>query len=720
MNQSILFENDLFRFELGQDACAKSLILKSTGEELLDASERLSMFSVTQERPFNNEVKLSHPNKRTTYPANSVTRDGNRLIIGFDIAPYEAVVEFKLAKDYLSFTLVDFIVHEYSYPWLHLTPPPVSEFRLIRLPLKNREKYGEWLNVLWDDFAAINVLAACPEARIESEMRYSARVLTADADASVKLRGVTASMIACKPDSLLDCIESIEVDYDLPRGVAARRAPTINRSVYWSNNVNPSNVDEHIRLAKQGGFQLLLMYYTSFFVEDEYLYLNGNYDFRPEYPNGFADLRAMLAKIKAAGIEPGLHFLQTHIGLKSRYVTPHVDHRLNLTRRFTLSRPLGKEDDVIYVEQNPRDSVMFDDCRYLTFGGEMMHYDSFDCEPPYYFRGIKRGAYKTEIVEHPLGQIGGILDISEFGAQSCYIDQNTGLQDEIADKVAEIYGCGFRFIYLDGSEGATIPYAHHVSNAQYRVYKKFEPKPFFCEGAAKSHFGWHWMSGGNAFDIFEPKIFKAKIAEHPAEEAPRMRNDFTRLNFGWWGFWNPGTQADLIEYGAAKAAAWNCPVTMQMDLDVVKKHPRLDDILEAMRRWEDVRAKGWLDDEKKEILKDLSVEHTLLLNENKEYELVRYTQIAGDQAAEVPLRAFIFERNGKNTVVFWHTSGFGNLSLPFSAKNLKLQKELYGEQITISENDGKSIIPTAGKQYLTTDLSEVEIRKAFENAVFFE
>ena len=57
------------------------------------------------------------------------------------------------------------------------------------------------------------------------------------------------------------------------------------------------------------------------------------------------------------------------------------------------------------------------------------------------------------------------------------------------------------------------------------------------EGAAKAHFGWHMLSGSNAFDIFYPEEFKEKIDEYPAAEAPLMQRDFTRVHFGWWGFW---------------------------------------------------------------------------------------------------------------------------------------------------------------------------------------
>ena len=87
----IVFENEAFRIEIGTNAVARSLVVKATGEEMIDASDGLAMFSVTQERPINNEIKLMWPNKRTTYPANRVRCDGDRLVVGFETAPYEAV-----------------------------------------------------------------------------------------------------------------------------------------------------------------------------------------------------------------------------------------------------------------------------------------------------------------------------------------------------------------------------------------------------------------------------------------------------------------------------------------------------------------------------------------------------------------------------------------------------------------------------------------------------
>ncbi len=714
--QDIIIENEQLRLVIGGDCITKSLTHKPTGEECLAVGEETALFSVTQERPFNNEVKLAHPNKRTVFQANRIRREDNKLIIGFEITPYEVVVEIIEKPMYIGFCLADFIVHPTDYPGLRMSPPPVAELRLLQLPVKNRKYFGEWLNVSRDDKIAVNVLATSPYARIDSERRKGYRVLSADAVRDIKLKGVGAALITCATNNLLDAIEAIEEDYDLPKGVKSRRSDMINKSAYWSGNINPNNVDEHIKYAKMGGFSNMLLYYTSVFQEKGGYGLNGNYDYRAEYPNCRDDLKKMLDKIKSAGITPGLHFLHTHIGLLSRYVTPVADHRLNVTRRFTLAKALNKDDTVVYVEQNPQGTVMADRCRVLKFGGELISYEGYENEPNR-FIGCKRGEHSTIAQNHPVGLVGGILDVSEFGGTSVYLDQNSSLQDEVADKIADAFNAGFSFVYFDGSEGTNAPFDFHVPNAQYRVYKKLDPAPIYTEGAAKAHFSWHFLSGGNAFDIFQPNVFKEKIREFPAEEAPRMRQDFTRLNFGWWGFWSPGTQPDMFEYGTSRAAAWDCPVTMMEKIEAFKTHARLNDIMEVMRRWEDVRAKKWLTQEQKNALQNLEQEHILLINENRDYELVPYDQIKGTASGSEDILAFIFERKNERYVVYWHTSGSAKLRLPLSANDVTLQKELGTEPIPFSTQKDGITIPVAGRCYLRSGLVKEVLIEAFENAI---
>jgi len=712
--KTIILENELIRLEIGSDGLAKSLVIKENGKETLKADEEISFFSITQERPYNNEVKLAHPNKRTTYQANSVAWDGDTLIVGFEIVPVKARVGVKVAKSYISFELIDFVFdHKKHYGGLHMTPPPVAEMRLIQLPVLNRAHFGEWLNVSWDDEAAVNVIASCPHAMIDSERRRGYRVMSADAVRGIKLRGTVASIVAARGgEKLLDAIDELEADYGLPRGVQSRRnKPTINSSAYWSAYIGPENVDEHIKYAKLGGFRMMLIYYTAVFSTGPSYDHCGDYEIDPKYENGAEGLKKMLDKIKAAGITPGLHFLQTHIGLNSSYVTPSVDPRLNLTCRFTLARPLSPDDTTIYVEEDPTDTVMYETCRFLNFGGELISYESYTTEPPYCFTGCKRGERNTTVKEHPKGLSGGILDISEFAAVSAYIDQRTDLQDEIAEKLAIAYDQGFEFIYFDGSEGTNAPHGFYVPYAQYRVLKKLGSTPLYTEGAAKAHFGWHFLSGGNAFDVFPPRIFKESIDKYPLEEAPRMREDFTRLNFGWWGYY-PDTQPDMFEYGTSRAAAWDCPVTLMEKLNVFESHKRTADTLEVMRRWEDVRARDLLTDEDKLKLREPGREYILLINEEGEYELTPYFEV---KCNDESLSAFVFERRGASYSVFWHKTAEGTLSIKTNA-NISVVRDLSREAIPFRDLGEEKEIPVGDRAYIKSDLSLDELREVMVNA----
>ena len=468
----------------------------------------------------------------------------------------------------------------------------------------------------------------------------------------------------------------------------------------------------------------MLIYYTKF--TDDYGWATIG-DYRPNkklYPRGYDDIRAMLGKIRAAGIKPGLHLLQTHIGLRSRYVTPVADPRLNHTRMFTLSEPIpcGTNECEIAVEENPVDSPRHPKCRVLQFGGELLHYTDYTTVPPYRFTGCTRGHCSTQPQEHPCGQVGGVLDISEFAGLSCYINQQTSLQDEVAEKIARLYDCGFEFCYMDGSEGVNPPCGVNVSYAQWRVARRFATPPIFTEGAAKSHFGWHLQAGANAFDVFPPETFKAKIAEYPQANAPLMRRNFTRLDFGWWDVTLPGAkpiakdyvsktgvQPDMWEWGTSRAAAWDCPATIHLNPGHFLKHPRADDLLEVMRRWEDVRARNWLTAEQKESLKSATQEHHLLLNGKGEYELVPVREIRG--VAGGCVSAFLFSRNGGRVVTMWHNTGKGRISFP-PGFAFTLRKEPDGEPLA-AENGAFDI---SGRVYIDTDAADDVVVKALSES----
>ena len=125
-DSGIVLETETFKLVIGKDAIPQSLVVKRTNEEMLLKGTKLPLFSVTQERPFNNEIKLQHPNTRTTYNADSLAWDGEKLIVGFDTAPYKAVVKVEKGAGYLRFILEDFICKTPGYEALVMDAPPVE------------------------------------------------------------------------------------------------------------------------------------------------------------------------------------------------------------------------------------------------------------------------------------------------------------------------------------------------------------------------------------------------------------------------------------------------------------------------------------------------------------------------------------------------------------------------------------------------------------------
>lgn len=709
-DECIIIENINFSLIIGKNGKAQSLKYLPTSEELLADSDT-PLFSVTQDRFFDNELKLMHPSREITLFSDSIRIENDCLIAGFSPLDYEAVISVEDKESFLVFSFCDFILHENAYCWLSMAKPPATGLRFLQLSFKEKAFFGEWMNTISDEKTTVSLMGTSPHTHIGSIETREGRILFADAVKGIRFKGCSAALFVSDKETFLDKVDDFEEAFDLPRGVKSRRCEKIKASTYWAHDATPENIEKHIYFAKKGGFSMMLLYYTCFVKEEGGYLLCGNYEFRDEYKNGLSDIKKMLERIKAEGITPGFHFLHSHIGLKSKYFTPEADRRVMHRQYHTLSRALGETETEVYVDQCPIDTELPENCRILRFGTELIHYTSCSDEVPYCYSGCTRGYNDTHIMSHPLGEGGGVVFMSEFGATSGYCDQNSVLQDEIAEKIAEIYNQGFEFIYFDGSEGTNAPYDYQIPMAQYRIYKRLDKEPLLCEAAAKGHFSWHMLSGGNAFDIFPTDVFKAMIDKYPLYEAPHMQMDFTRLNFGWWGFFED-TRADVYEYGTSHAAGYDCPITIQSNLERMEKHARVDDILEVMRRWEDVRAKKLLTEEQKQQIRTPGREFFLLLNKNNEYELTEYFKL---ETYEKDITAFRFERNGKSCAVISHDSTEGMLFMPISSSVI-YRDEADGSIIKTDELENGVLLPLSGRRYLETDLDKSMLEKAFLEA----
>ncbi|MCF6331790.1 MAG: hypothetical protein L3J11_00785, partial [Draconibacterium sp.] len=259
-----------------------------------------------------------------------------------------------------------------------------------------------------------------------------------------------------------------------------------------------------------------------------------------------------------------------------------------------------------------------------------------------------------------------------------------------------------------------------VSKAEMEVYDAIEDKPVFSEGALKSHFGWHILTRGNAFDIFPPEVIKEATRKHPIAEMKLVSNDFTSVDFGWIGYVSPsektiGMQPDMLEYVTSRAAGWNSIISLIGNLDQLKSHARTDDNLEVIRRWEEARAINFLTSEQKKNLRDEYQEHILLINEEANLELVPYKQIKNIANGSKEIRAFIFNRNNKTWVVYWHTSSKKTMELVVDPKKISLFETL-GKTIPVETKNGNVVFPVDKRRYIQFNLPPKKVIKLFLEA----
>ncbi len=747
--KDVVFENSRMRLAVGEDAVVSSLVVKKTGQEMIAAGERLSLMSAEQMRPFHNEVKLVQPMKRVVYAANRLERDGNRLTVGFEGEPFTAEFRLKLTDDYLALEFVRFDFKRFlgGYDGLRFDAPPVLKLRALQLALRPRTYFGNWLNVVWDDANAAAVVACSPYSEIDHDEAPGAKVLWGALRRDMKMKGEpVALVVGAGKEDFLDALDALERDYGLPRGVRARRQKINNAPIFAADSILPKDLDKTLEAAKIGGFRLMKVGYAALVQESGTWGRCSDYDWRDEWTGGAkgaegnakaeANLRETLAKIRAAGIVPGLHFLQTHVGMMSRYVTPVADFRLNKRMRFTLAEPLPEgTNDIAEVRVFERtcSAPAYEPCRVLQFGGELLSYERASDEPPYRFFGVRRGVWKTRPQAHARGEIGGLLDLSEYGApMSCYPDQNTDLPDEIADRIARLYNCGFGWVYMDGSEGVQAPSGINVALAQYRVWRKLKEAPVLGEGAAKSHFSWHMLSGANAFDGPAPDLLKEFLTKWQVRQAPLIAQDMSRCDFGWWSLHKPGeclwwmgapetigTQPDMWEFGEALSVSWGCPPSCSGLADW-REHPNGADVLEVVRRWEDVRARGLLTPAQVEKFRHLRIGHevTLLVGADGGYVFRDIEPLTvGDDAEGRYLRAFVFEEKGKAVVQFWCADKFERgLLLPADAPSFVWRDEYAGRELKAERRPEGLLLRATRRQYLFFDADVAAVRRLFARA----
>lgn len=660
----------------------------------------------------------------TRNAATSVSLESDQLTIDFGPAHVTAVYRVRGTDDYLAFEL------------LAVKGESIDRIEFLRLNIRRLPMLGQWISAAFDEQFGICLCGGNLQTDIEMLPDQNHVVMKASAEAAVGFHGATAVLFGCRHPKtrLLDVMASVERDFGLPSGAVFRRSPLQRLSYLWATRPTPQNIDEYIRWCKLGGFRVLLLSYTAFSENA------GHFSWNEHYPNGIADLKRVTDAIRAAGLHAGLHIHYSKARKGDPYTTPTPDARLHKLRRFTLASPLDVAARSIIVRENPSGCTLDQGRRILLIGNELIAYQNYTTQPPYEFTGCERGHLKTAAVPHQAEEEAGLLDVDTWDAFIRF-DQDTDIQDEVAQRIASIYRQTgpYAMVYFDGAEDVHEPFWYHVPAAQYRVFRLLDPPPTVCEAAHYTHFSWHMISRSNAYDVVaSPDGMKDFCRLMPCPTAAARAMDFSRIQFGWLGRFGRNAVGyagpDVFEYVASRAAAWDCPISLHASLEDFRSNPRAADCLAAIKMWEDARLGDHLSENECRLLRNVAPEdahyvpcfeqrriynasqearnltpsqrriladrreHHLFINEQGRYELVEIEP--SPEIAQGTVKAFLFRRAAKpddTYVIAWTVSG--ELHLRLAGRSVVAMRP-FGAQLPGTVSERWTDVPIGPRTYL--------------------
>jgi len=614
MNAS--FENTYLKLVIGANGQALHFIDKKTGKDYCKPGT-----------PFARITKGG-----ADFPATGASRQGDLLKLRFGKSGVEAAMKITSLKDYF----IAEVVSVTSPP----TPPleregGIDTFTTIDVPLTTKGSIEE-------PFAGC-ALALDLQSRIEAWPGPCKR-LQAMTYKRFGFVGAKVAIIGCPPSKMRGVLQkAVSAAPDMPHsalgGPWAMDAPAARGSYLFNfDGITVQSADAWINLAKSLGMTQIDFHGGGSFRFG---------DCRPNpstYPNGFADLKAAIDKLHAAGLRAGLHTYAFMIAKDCPWVTPVPDPRLACDRVLTLSDPISETDATVNVDESTKDmsidtGFFVRNSVTIRIDEELITYTGISDEGSSgnsvagRFTGCTRGALATRVSAHAKGaKVHHLLQCFGLFAP----DGDSTLFTEIAQKTADAFNeCGFDNIYLDALDAEDVPGGpengwHYGSKFVWDICKKLN-KPALMEMSTFHHHLWCVRSRMGAWD-HPSRSYKTFIDNHCAANESNKRI-FLPSELGWWTIklWGGAqvepTYPDIMEYLCCKCLGNDTGYAiMGINPASYDADPFARRLAAISKRYEELRLSGKVPESIKAKLRQPGKEFSLEVDPNGDWRFrpIRY------------------------------------------------------------------------------------------------
>jgi hypothetical protein len=438
--------------------------------------------------------------------------------------------------------------------------PDAQRFTFFQLTPAPNEYIGNMAGLASD--AASGVCLRSLALEVDTSFHSPAPRFRASTTAEHGLVGHRIGLAAGPRQHLLEMLRAMAENEPVPKsrsGGPWAMGAEETRGSYLFADMAAKDTDAWIELARRGGF-------TNIHLHGWWSTL-GHYEPRTAYfPNGLEDMKATAARIRAAGLKPGIHTLTACIDTADPWVTPVPSPHLIASNSYTLTKPLSATDTTIVVNEPPgaNHDVIWSysgNGNALRIGSELIRYSAISREPPYAFLECERGAFKTQAAAHSEGTA---VDYLQQRYLAFYPDPNSPLAAELAERIARVYNeCGMEMIYFDGSEGMRSRYG--IDSMRWMIFQRLHGG--VTEASCWGHNSWWIHSRLGAWD--HPVWAMKQFHDEHIRQASRFRlSDLLEPQLGWWAPRGPSNVArghfpDEIEYFVAQNLAIDGPMSIQ-------------------------------------------------------------------------------------------------------------------------------------------------------------
>lgn len=407
----------------------------------------------------------------------------------------------------------------------------------------------------------------------------------------VDFTGSSVAIFGCPEPQTLDVIGKIELNEDLPHpmlnGIWVKKSK-IPGEPYL---LNTENTEQSIKYAKECGFKLINI--------GDVFKSWGHFGLETKrFADGAKDISEATALAAKNDIGLGFHTLSMFTSKNDNYVTPVPSDSLCKIGSSVLTKNIGAEDQVIYVE----DTTWFKYpgiTRTVKIGKELINYRIVSTDKPWRLLDCQRGQLGTTAAPHSTGS--SVDKLANNMYKGFYPDIH--LQDNYSKRLATVCNeTGASLMDFDGFNGSS-PTGHgEYACARFiNLWYKSLDKYVLNSAAGPFHYYWHIYSFMNWGEPWRDALRVCQVNYRIENQRYFDRNLMPGM-LGWFTL-NPDYRPEDIEWIQARSAGFDAGYLLRVN-NTIEKSGFKNQLFEAIREWQKARKLHVFSAEQKERLKD--------------------------------------------------------------------------------------------------------------------